>query len=113
MPRTPAHPDAAQIDLSAVLDALRDPVRRAIVVMLDERGEKRCASFVHVASKTNLTYHLSRLREAGLVRVRPEGTVRIISLRREELQARFPGLLDAVLESARREPRLSERLAPA
>lgn len=113
MPRIPAHPEAAQMDLSAVLDALRDPVRRAIVVMLDERGEKRCASFLHCASKTNLTYHLSRLREAGMVRVRPEGSVRLVSLRREELEGRFPGLLDAVLASARREPSLKDRLTPA
>ncbi|MFC7737247.1 ArsR/SmtB family transcription factor [Roseomonas sp. GCM10028921] len=98
------HPDPEAIDLSAVLDALRDPIRRAIVLTVAEEGEKRCSSFLHCTTKTNLSYHLARLREAGVVRVRVEGPARIVSLRRTELDARFPGLLDAVLRGARQPP---------
>jgi hypothetical protein len=40
------------------------------------------------------------LREAGVVRQRSEGTARLNTLRREDLDARFPGLLDSVLRAA-------------
>ena len=106
MPKVLSHPDAEAIDLSAVLDALRDPVRRAIVAMVAEHGEKRCSSFLHCTTKTNLTYHVARLREAGVIRVRADGPARIVSLRRAELDARFPGLLDAVLSGAKQDPPL-------
>jgi hypothetical protein len=43
------------------------------------------------------------LREAGLTHTRAEGTHRHVSLRREEVDARFPGLLGAVLVAAERE----------
>lgn len=95
------HPGPEAIDLSAVLDALRDPIRRAVVLMVAEEGEKRCSSFLHCATKTNLSYHLARLREAGVVRMRAEGPARIVSLCRAELDARFPSFLDAVLRGAR------------
>ena len=38
-----------------------------------------------------------RYRQAGVIRQRTEGTTKLNSLRRKELDARFPGLLDAVL----------------
>ena len=107
MSRALQHPDPEAIDLSAVLDALRDPIRRAIVLMVAEQGEQRCSAFLHCTTKTNLTYHVTRLREAGVVRVRPEGPARIVSLRREELDKRFPGLLDAVLCGTRQDPPLA------
>jgi hypothetical protein len=40
------------------------------------------------------------LREAGVIRQRHEGTSRLNSLRRDDLEARFPGLLDTVLRAA-------------
>jgi DNA-binding transcriptional ArsR family regulator len=113
MPKALQHPEAARIDLSAVLDALRDPIRRAIVLMVAEGGEKRFSSFLHCATKTNLTYHVARLREAGVVHVRAEGPARIVSLRRKDLDQRFPGLLDAVLHAARQEPSLASLAEPA
>ena len=42
------------------------------------------------------SYHLRLLREAGVTRTRGSGTVRNVSLRREDLDSRFPGLLDAL-----------------
>ena len=41
------------------------------------------------------------LREAGLITQEVQGTSRLSSLRREDLDARFPGLLDAVLTAER------------
>jgi hypothetical protein len=40
------------------------------------------------------------LREAGVTRTRPEGTLRFISLRREDLEQRFPGLIDVLTRRA-------------
>jgi hypothetical protein len=40
------------------------------------------------------------LREAGVVTQELQGTSKLTSLRREDLDARFPGLLDAVLDAA-------------
>lgn len=113
MPKALPHPDPEAIDLSAVLDALRDPIRRAIVLMVAEEGEKRCSSFLHCATKTNLTYHVARLRDAGVVMVRAEGPARVVSLRREALEARFPGLLEAVLAGARQDPPLARLVESA
>ncbi len=42
------------------------------------------------------------LREAGVIEQRPVGTSRITYLRRKDLNARFPGLLDSVLVAARK-----------
>ena len=96
------HPDRAQIHLSAVLEALSEPIRRDIVLRLMDEGEAACGAFGDCTPKTNLSYHLARLREAGVTRVRSDGPYRLISLRKEDLAARFPGLLEAIIAAARR-----------
>jgi DNA-binding transcriptional ArsR family regulator len=98
------HPTREQIELSAVLEALSDPTRLGIVIDLADQEaewEARCGEFAHLASKTNLTYHFAKLRAAGVTHARAEGTSRFISLRREDLDARFPGLLETILKAAR------------
>jgi DNA-binding transcriptional ArsR family regulator len=98
------HPAREQIELPAVLEALSDPTRLGIVIDLADNKtewEARCSTFAHLASKTNLTYHFAKLRAAGVTHARVEGTSRFISLRREDLEARFPGLLDTVINAAR------------
>jgi len=97
------HPRIEEIDLSAVLDALSDPLRRSIVRQLNAAKEMRCGSFNDMAAKPNLTYHYAKLREAGLTHTRIEGSYRYVSLRIDELEQRFPGLLKAVLASPERE----------
>lgn len=103
------HPAEEAIELSAVLDALSDPLRRAIVLRLADEGETRCSTFLeaHGTTKTNLSYHVARLREAGVIRLRIEGAYRFATLRREALDRRFPGLLGAVIGAAREEPPLA------
>ena len=95
------HPDRDQIELAGVLEALSDPTRLEIVLQLADSAELRCGTFLHLGSKTNLTYHFAKLRAAGVTHARAEGTSRFISLRREDLDARFPGLLDTVIKAAR------------
>ena len=95
------HPDCAEIDLHTVLHALSDPMRLRIVAVLAEtRGELSCSSFNLPIVKSTCTHHFKVLREAGVIRQRVVGTKRVNALRREELEARFPGLLDSVLRAA-------------
>jgi len=101
MPKELHHPDRAQLDLSAVLEALSEPTRRDIVLRLADDGEAACMAFDECGPKTNLSYHFARLREAGVTRVRLDGPYRKISLRRDDLAARFPGLLESILAAAR------------
>lgn len=96
------HPEPDQIDLATVLAVLGDPTRLAILGHLarNESAPQACSRFTGITSKTNLTYHLGKMREAGIVSVEPSGTARLVSLRREDLDARFPGLLDSILRTA-------------
>ncbi len=95
------HPPREDLELSAVLHALSDPQRLRIVRELSSDPEPRpCGSFLLDVSKSTKTHHFRVLREAGLVAQREVGTSKLTSLRREDLDERFPGLLDAVLASA-------------
>jgi DNA-binding transcriptional ArsR family regulator len=91
-------PAREDIELGAVLHALSDPTRLQIVAALDSRPDAcPTGSFDVPVSKSTCTHHFRVLREAGVVRQRSEGTTRLNTLRREDLNARFPGLLDAIL----------------
>src|SRR5215208_7510670 len=93
-------PAREEIDLAAVLHALSDPTRLQIVRALDARPDACPTGSIDVAvSKSTCTHHFRVLREAGVVSQRPEGTSRLNTLRREDLDARFPGLLDAILDA--------------
>jgi DNA-binding transcriptional ArsR family regulator len=96
-----AHPRRSEIELGAVLHALSDPVRLRIVTALaGADGEAACGSFDVPVTKSTCTHHFKVLREAGVIHQRPEGTARLNTLRRDDLEARFPGLLDTILQSA-------------
>ena len=95
----PFHPELEQIQLGNVLAALGDDTRLAIIAYIARSETKSaiCGSFSHITSKSNLTYHLGKLREAGVIRTVPEGTRKIVSLRSEELEKLFPGLLASII----------------
>jgi DNA-binding transcriptional ArsR family regulator len=94
------HPDRSEIELPAVLHALSDPHRLEIVRRLDQDVEPRpCGTFGFDISKSTMTHHFRTLRESGVIRQERQGTTKMTELRREDLDARFPGLLDAVLSS--------------
>jgi DNA-binding transcriptional ArsR family regulator len=107
MNRSIRHPTRDQIDLPMVLDCLGDPTRLAIVYTLAMRergeGELCCGDFNALSGKSNLAYHFAKLRESGVMQTRIVGTNRLMRLRREDLEARFPGLLDAVIKAAGRD----------
>ena len=94
------HPPACDLDLPAVLHALSDPMRLLIVAELASGSERTCKSFELPVTKSTCTHHFRVLREAGVIRQRLEGTTKLSSLRRADLDERFPGLLDAVLRGA-------------
>ncbi len=97
----PLHPSPSktQLRLPVVLFALSDPARLHIVKTLDTRGETMCAGVGLRLAKSSCSRHFKVLREAGVIRTRRHGTAYLNTLRREELDARFPGLLDAVLRA--------------
>jgi DNA-binding transcriptional ArsR family regulator len=94
------HPAREDLDLAAVLHALSDPVRLEIVAGLAGGEERTCGSFDVAVTKSTCTHHFRVLREAGLIRQRQQGTMRLNSLRRDDLEARFPGLLGTILKAA-------------
>ena len=95
------HPEREQLELATVLHALSDPVRLGIVAALAADGEERtCGSFDVSVSKSTCTHHFRVLREAGLIHQRQQGTTRLNTLRRDDLERGFPGLLDTVLAAA-------------
>jgi DNA-binding transcriptional ArsR family regulator len=100
MSRTLTHPAAQDLELTQVLHALSDPVRLEIVRELAAR-DCHCGEIELPVTKSTSTHHFRVLRESGVIEQTPEGTARINRLRREDLDARFPGLLDSVLRSNR------------
>jgi DNA-binding transcriptional ArsR family regulator len=95
------HPTRDEIELSAVLHALSDPVRLAMVRGLAAAPDERsCGSFDVPVTKSTCTHHFKVLREAGVIRQRQEGTARMNTLREKDLEARFPGLLATILQAA-------------
>ena len=102
---TPAHPSRDELELAAVLHALSDPVRLMMVRGLAEVAEGRsCGSFDVPVTKSTCTHHFKVLREAGVIQQRQEGTRRVNTLREEDLEARFPGLLATILQAAGDQP---------
>jgi DNA-binding transcriptional ArsR family regulator len=102
--RTSGREETAQgpLRLEKVLHALSDPIRLGIVLQLHRQGESSCVALNGGRSKSTMSHHFRVLREAGLVQTRLHGTSHINTLRRNCLEASFPGLLDVVLASAAR-----------
>ena len=93
------HPPRADIQIESVLHALADPVRLRIVRELARIGCDgiACGAIDLPVTKSTRTHHLRILREAGVIQVRPVGTSRITTLRRDDIDALYPGLLDGIL----------------
>jgi transcriptional regulator, arsR family len=93
------HPRREDIRLVAVLRALADPVRLSVVRQVADDRPHACGSIATPLAPSAMTRHFRILRESGLVRTDPKGTSKLLTLRRDDLDARFPGLLDAVLRT--------------
>jgi DNA-binding transcriptional ArsR family regulator len=95
----PCEPDLATVDIAALLQALSDPVRLAIVRQLDDAGSAglTCGQLDVPVGKSTCSHHLKVLRGAGVTAEREEGTRKYVRLRRDELDDRFPGVIGSVL----------------
>ncbi|GAB7190968.1 metalloregulator ArsR/SmtB family transcription factor [Kineococcus sp. NUM-3379] len=101
-------PATETMTIDVVLSALADPVRLALVRALDAAGDWTCGSDVLrstgiTISKSTLSHHIKVLRDAGLIRTRVDGIRRLVTLRYDDVEQAFPGLL----------PMLRERRPPA
>lgn len=102
------HPKKEDFDLCTVLDALSDPLRLEFIQRIWTEGECCCGSFSEPKAKSTRSHHFKVLRESGLIMTRIHGTEYGLSLRKEELDERFPGLMDSVLSvSAAAKKRIS------
>ncbi|MET8697961.1 helix-turn-helix transcriptional regulator [Kitasatospora sp. NPDC004723] len=102
------HPAREQIRIEHVLTALGNPVRLSAVRVLNGGGEHNCGSVlaaIGITAKSTMTHHWRVLRDSGVIHQQPSGRENILHLRREDLDARYPGLLDAVLSGARDDER--------
>jgi DNA-binding transcriptional ArsR family regulator len=93
------HPPASALDLATIMRTLGDPVRLEIVRLLGDDRPRVCnelSSALGIPPSTG-SYHLRLLREAGITRTQAQGTLRLISLRRDDLEERFPGLVGVLL----------------
>lgn len=98
--RVPHHPSLDDVCISAVFNALSDPIRLQILTRLATDGELCCNEIRLPVTKSTMSHHFRVLREAGLTFTRVVGTRHYLTLRREAVDARFPGLLDVVLPLA-------------
>lgn len=92
------HPPPEAFELTRVLHALSDPVRLEVVRSLAQNGEQTCAALDGDRPKSTMSHHFKVLRDSGLVETRGERTAHLNRLRRNDIEGRFPGLLDAVLK---------------
>jgi DNA-binding transcriptional ArsR family regulator len=93
-----AHPAASALDLATIMRTVGDPLRLDIVRLLADDTPRPCSevSAAMGLPVSTCSYHLRLLREAGVTRTRAEGTQRFISLRRDDLEDRFPGLVEVL-----------------
>ena len=97
-----AAPDLATVEGVTVLQALSDPVRLEIVRQLagcSADGELSCGAIPLPVTKSTASHHFKTLLDAGVIAERSQGTRKYLHLRRDELDRRFPGLIDSVLQA--------------
>lgn len=96
------HPTTDEIKLEGVLFALADPVRlRIFVDLAQSEAAQMCSKYMVVdgreVPKSTLSKHFKILRELGLIYSERIGVTMYSTTRRADLDALFPGVLDAVI----------------
>jgi DNA-binding transcriptional ArsR family regulator len=96
------HPGVEDITLAGVLGALSDPMRlRILKKLLESRARSlSCSAAAPCAemAKSTLSHHFRVLRDAGLIRTTKQGVENLNRVRWDEVSARFPGLLKAIMK---------------
>src|SRR5262245_33483842 len=101
MGRRLRHPAPRDVTIDDVLHALSDPVRRDIVAKLLETDGMHCSAACEGLPPSTISFHHGVLRAAGLIRSEKVGVQVRNSVRKAELDKRFPGLLNAILKNHR------------
>jgi len=99
MSRIYEHPSLEEISLSRVLFALSDPIRLEMVRILAKDGTSNSLDLGQGMPKSTITHHTRILRESGVTYTRPEGRNCWISLRSDDLEKKYPGLLTVIVEN--------------
>ena len=100
----PNHPEPEQILLENVLFALGNPLRLSILRLIADGSELSCNALrPQEVAKSTMTHHWRVLRDSGVIWQRPQGRENMISLRKEDLDARFPGLLNTLFKVMEKE----------
>ena len=98
MARPFTHPAPKDFTVDSVLYALSDPIRRGIVCKLLSSNSANCSQACREVAPSTISFHYKVLRESGLIRSEKKGVEVISAVRKEELDKRFPGLLDTILK---------------
>lgn len=94
------HPTIEQVELTDIMYALADPTRLEIIALLAKAGKKLTCGEINLnRPKSSMSHHFKILRGAGLVQTLIEGTEHMNSLRLEEIEKKYPGVLSAVLKA--------------
>jgi DNA-binding transcriptional ArsR family regulator len=95
------HPAVADLDLSTILAALAEPARLTVLRTVAKHGELSCTEIWVLSAlggtKSTMSHHFKVLREAGILFMRYVGSRKYATIRRADLDSRWPGLIDAVL----------------
>lgn len=106
MQRPFVHPKIEDVTLESVLHALADPARLEILRTLAARGcPTNCSTAApgHLPKSTQ-SHHYQVLREAGLIVSERRGAEVVNTPRCAEMEARFPGVVSAIMRAADRGP---------
>ena len=112
------HPAIEDVRPDAILHALSDPNRAAIFARIMRAGcVDACSALAslgdRVIPKSSLSTHFKVLREAGLIRSARHGVEMRNEARFAEVEARFPGLIGAILSAYASDAGCDEVRAPA
>lgn len=94
------HPAAADISLDGILHALSDGARRAIVAKLIAHGGLTCGQSCDDLPPSTISHHYRILRDCGLIRSERSGVSVFNTVRTEDIDRRFPGLVAAILAAS-------------
>jgi DNA-binding transcriptional ArsR family regulator len=110
-------PAADDLQLPRVLAALAEPNRLATVQYVARSDEACCSEVIQEAglamTKSTFSHHLRILREAGVLTKRIQGTKGYTKLRKDDLDRRFPGLIDAIIDAESQGPSIERTRSSA
>ncbi len=98
------HPAVEDVSVEAILHALSEPLRVAILTeIVGQECPQSCSAFLHLREKpipkSTLSQHFKILREAGLIRGERQGVEMHNTSRCAEVDQRYPGLLASIVKA--------------